>query len=140
MCRVVSLVIGLVPVLGSLGASADVVAVVAVENPVSSLTRNEIADIFLGKLTRFHDGRLVLPIDQVENSSERTDFYLKFTGRTPAQIKAFWSKVIFTGKGQPPPEVSSGIEVKQFIAKHPDAIGYIDAKLVDHRVKVVRTE
>jgi ABC-type phosphate transport system substrate-binding protein len=135
--RIGFIIIGLSLSFGSARASAEVVAVVAAKNPVSTLSKNQIADIFLGKMTRFPDGRQVLPIDQVENSSARETFYLKFTGMSPAQLKAHWSKIIFTGRGQPPPEVSNGIEVKKFIAKHPDAIGYIEQKLVDDSVKVV---
>jgi ABC-type phosphate transport system substrate-binding protein len=140
MCRIGFSIIGLLLSFASPGASAQVVAVVAANNPLSTLTERQIADIFLGKMTRFPDGRQVLPIDQVENSSARDEFYLKFADQTPAQIKAFWSKIIFTGRGQPPPKVSNAIEVKKFIAKHPDAIGYIEQNLVDYRVKVVLTK
>jgi len=140
ICRIGFIIVGLFLGFGSAGASAEVVAVVSAKNPVSTLTKSEIADMFLGKMTRFPDGRQVLPIDQVENSSEREEFYLKFAGKAPAQIKAHWSKIIFTGRGQPPPEVSNDVEVKKFIAKHPDAIGYIEQKWVDDSVKVIRTK
>jgi len=140
MCRIGLIVIGLFLGFGSAGASAEVVAVVSAENPVSTLSKSQIADIFLGKMTRFPDGREASPIDQVENSSEREEFYLKFAGKAPAQIKAYWSKIIFTGRGRPPPEVSNDVEVKKFIAKHPDAIGYIEQKWVDDSVKVIRTK
>jgi hypothetical protein len=97
-------------------------------------------DIFLGKASHFPDGSQVLPVDQVEGSAAREEFYLKFASKSPAQIKAYWSKIIFTGRGQPPPEVSNGAEVKKFIANHPDAIGYIEQKRVDDSVKVVITK
>ncbi len=139
VCCIAFTIIGLSLGFGSAGASAEVVAVVASNNPVSTLSNDQVADIFLGKMVRFPDGREVVPVDQVENSAERDAFYLKFANKTPAQIKAFWSKIIFTGRGQPPPEVSNGIEVKKFIAKHPDAIGYIEQKLADDSVKVVLT-
>jgi ABC-type phosphate transport system substrate-binding protein len=137
ICRIGSIIIWLSLGFGSAGASAEVVAVVAASNPVSTLSRSQIADIFLGKMIRFPDGRQVVPVDQVENSAAREAFYLKFADKSPAQIKAFWSRIIFTGRGQPPPEVSNGVEVKKFIARHPDAIGYIEQKLVDDSVKVV---
>jgi ABC-type phosphate transport system substrate-binding protein len=140
ICRIGSIIIWLSLSFGSAGASAEVVAVVAASNPVSTLSRREIADIFLGRMIRFPDGREVVPVDQVENSAARDAFYLKFADKSPAQIKAFWSRIIFTGRGQPPPEVANGIEVKKFIAKHPDAIGYIEQKLVDGSVKVVLTK
>ena len=137
ICRIGSIIIWLSLGFGSAGTSAEVVAVVAASNPVSTLSRSQIADIFLGKMIRFPDGRQVVPVDQVENSAAREAFYLKFADKSPAQIKAFWSRIIFTGRGQPPPEVSNGVEVKKFIARHPDAIGYIEQKLVDDSVKVV---
>lgn len=138
--RIGVIIIGLSLSFGTAGTSAEVVAVVAASNPVSTLSRNQIADIFLGKMIYFPDGREVLPIDQLENSAAREAFYLKFANKSPAQIKAFWSKIIFTGRGQPPPEVLDDIEVKKFIAQHPAAIGYIEQKSVDDSVKVVLTK
>jgi ABC-type phosphate transport system substrate-binding protein len=140
MCRIGFIIIGLFLGLGSAGASAEVVAVVAAKNPVSTLSKNQVADIFMGKMIRYPNGSEVVPVDQVESSAAREEFYLKFSGMSPAQIKMYWSKIIFTGRGQPPPEVSNGVEVKKFIAKHPDAIGYIEQKLVDDSVKVVITK
>jgi ABC-type phosphate transport system substrate-binding protein len=138
--RIGYIIIGLLLGFDSAVASAEVVAVVAAKNPVSTLSKNQVADIFMGKMIRLPDGREVVPVDQAENSAARREFYLKFAGMSPAQIKMFWSKIIFTGRGQPPPEVSNDIEVKKFIAKHPDAIGYIERKLVDDSVKVVFTK
>jgi ABC-type phosphate transport system substrate-binding protein len=140
MQRIGFIIIGLSLSFGSAGTSAEVVAVVAANNPVTTLSRNQVEDIFLGRMIRFPDGRQVVPVDQLETSAARAEFYRKFAGKSPAQIKAFWSKIIFTGRGEPPPEVSNDIEVKKFIAKHPDAIGYIEQKRVDDSVKVVITK
>ena len=133
------IIIGLSLSLGFVEAAADVVAVVSAKNPVTSLSKHQITDIFLGKVNRFPEGHKAVPIDQNEGSVAREEFYLKFSDKSPAQIKAFWSKIIFTGRGQPPKEVSNDAEVKKFIAKHPDAIGYIDQKLLDDSVKVILT-
>jgi len=121
-------------------ATAEVVAVVSAKNPVTALSKNQIVDIFLGKVSRFPDGGQAVPIDQAEGSAARDEFYTKFSGKSPAQLKAHWSKIIFTGRGQPPREVSNGIEVKKFIARNPDAIGYIESDLVDDSVKVLLTQ
>ena len=58
-------------------------------------------DIFLGRATRFPNGLLAVPIDQVEGSAAREEFYTRFVGKSAAQMKAYWSKIIFTGRGQP---------------------------------------
>lgn len=138
--RIGSIIIGLSLSFGSAEAVADVVAVVSAKSPVSTLSKNQVVNIFLNKTDRFPDGSQAVPIDQVEGSAAREEFYLNFADKSPAQIKALWSKIIFTGRGQPPPEVSNDEEVKKFIAKHPDAIGYIEQKLVDDRVKVILTK
>jgi ABC-type phosphate transport system substrate-binding protein len=132
------IVLGLALNFPASGAAADVVAVVSADNPVTALSKHHIANIFLGKTRQFPDGRPAIPVDQVEGSAARDAFYLELSGQSPAQIKAYWSKVIFTGRGQPPPEVSNGLQVKKFIAEHPNAIGYIDDSLVDGGVKVLR--
>lgn len=132
--------IGLAMSLGvSGGVVADVVAVVSAKNPVAKLSKYQVTDIFLGKTNSYPDGRPAVPIDQVEGSAVRNEFYSSFIGKSDAQIKAHWSKIIFTGKGRPPETVSNGIEVKEFINKNPNAIGYIDQNLVDGSVKVLQT-
>jgi len=119
-------------------ASADVVAVVSARRPVTTtLSKDQVANIFLGKASRFPDGSQAVPIDQVEGSAAREEFYLKFSGKSPAQLKAHWSKIIFTGRGQPPREVSNSIEVKKLIVENPNAIGYIEQSLVDGSVKML---
>jgi ABC-type phosphate transport system substrate-binding protein len=118
-------------------ARAQVVAVVSAHSSVRSLSRSELTDICLGRASRFPSGQPAVPIDQAEGSASRDEFYAKFAGKSPAQIKAFWSKIIFTGRGQPPREVADGVEMKKLVAGNPDAIGYIDQKLVDTSVRVV---
>jgi len=116
---------------------ADVVAVVSSKNPVTSLSKSQVADIFLGKAVRFPGGAPALPIDQEEGSPAREEFYAAFTGKSPAQIKSHWTKIIFTGRGQPPRAVSNSAEVRKLIAANPQAIGYIERSAVDGSVKVL---
>ena len=124
--------------LGCAGARAeDVVAIVSARSPLNSLATNQVADIFLGKASRFPDGTLAVPIDLSEDSPAREKFYIQLTGKSPAQMKAHWSRIIFTGRGQPPRQVASHAEARKAIAENPGAIGYIDASQVDASVKVL---
>jgi hypothetical protein len=52
-------------------------------------------------------------------------------------VKAHWSKIIFTGRGQPPRQASTGLEARRMVAENPNAIGYIDPALVDNSVRVL---
>lgn len=134
------ILIGLALSLGARVTAAEVVAVVSANGPVVTLSKNQVVDIFLGKASRFPDGRLAVPIDQDEGSAVRDEFYATFAGKSPAQLKAHWSKIIFTGRGQPPIVVPNSIDVKKHIAATPNSIGYIEKDLVDGSVKVLLTQ
>ena len=121
-------------------AHAEVVVVVSAENPVQILTRAELVDIYLGRLDRFPNGDRATPIDQKDGSLAHDEFYEEYIGRTPAEVKAHWSKLIFTGRGQPPRSVASGDAAADAVAGNPHAIAYIDSGLVDERLRVVSIE
>ncbi len=117
-------------------SNADVAVVVHPSNS-SSLDEKTIKRIFLGKNKKFDNGNKIIPINQNQGSAARSEFGKKVVGKSDSQLKAYWSKLIFTGKGTPPDEKSNDAEVLKFIANTPDAIGYIDASAVDGSVKVV---
>lgn len=121
-------------------SALDVVVVVANDSPVSSLSRHQLTDIYLGRVTQLPDGGRVTPIDQVERSPAHGAFYAEYLGQTPAQIRAHWSRLIFTGRGQPPRAVRNGQSVAEAVADNPSAIGYLDVNMVDERLRVVRIE
>jgi len=123
--------------LSSAVAEADVVAVVSAKSPITALSMSQVADIFFGKATRFPNGVQAFPVDQAEGSAIRDEFYSKVVGKTAAQTKAYWAKIIFTGRGQPPPSVSNSIKMKERLSENLAAIGYIDRSLVDDSVRVV---
>lgn len=131
------LLIALATSMGVGAAGADVVAVVSSTSPIKSLNANQISDIFLGKTSTFPSGGLAVPLDLTEGTPTRDEFYAKLTGKSAAQIKAHWSKIIFTGRGLPPKEILNGNEVKRRLAENPNAISYIDENLVDSSVRVL---
>ena len=134
--RIRLLVVGLALSLASHAAVADVVAVVSAKSTITTLSKSQLADIFLGKVSRLPNGARVVAIDQAEDAPARAEFYLKLADRSAPQMKAYWSKIIFTGRGQPP-EVHSSADMKKRIAADPAAIGYIEESLVDDSVRVV---
>lgn len=119
-------------------AHAEMVVVVSEKNPLATLTENQVADIFLGRTGYFPGGGPATPIDQSDDSPNRAEFYRTITGKSPAQLKAYWSKQIFTGRGQPPREIGDDAAVKKLLVARPDMIGYIDSGAQDPRLKVIR--
>ncbi len=121
-------------------AAAEVVIVVSPQNPTTTLSRSEVSNIFLGKINRFPNGQPAVPIDQPESSQPRKEFYRDVSNKQPADLKAYWSRMIFTGRGQPPMMVDGDEQVKKTLAGRPDGIGYIDRAAVDDSVKVLAVQ
>lgn len=122
---------------GVCAAQAQVAVVVNPKSPVSSATGDQVASIFLGKSNQLPGGGTAQPVDQPESSAVREQFYSKATGKSAAQVKAAWSRLVFSGKATPPKELPNSAEVKKFVAANAEAIGYIEKSAVDGSVKVV---
>lgn len=123
-------------VLSSAVASAEVAVIVHPSN-AASLDQAEISRLFTGRGATFNSGAKATPMNLAESAAARAEFDSKVLGKSSSQMKAYWSKLVFTGKGTPPKELASDADVKAAVAADATAIGYIDAAAVDASVKVV---
>ncbi|MYN44754.1 hypothetical protein GTP23_06665 [Pseudoduganella sp. FT93W] len=114
-------------------AYAEVVVIAHPSAPEATLSKDEVAQCFLGKSSAF------TPVDQLENAAIRAEFYRKVADKDQAQVRALWAKLVFTGKGTMPKELGGNAEVKRAVAANPKTIGYIDKSAVDATVKVIYT-
>lgn len=119
-------------------ASAELVVIVGKGGP-DTMTKEQVADVFLGKVSSLPGGAAAAPQDQPDASPLRDEFYTKVSGKSAAQAKAYWSKLAFTGKGTPPPEAANSAAVKKAVAAAPGGIGYVEKSAADATVKVVLT-
>ena len=88
---------------GATGAAAEEIAVIVnPKNATASVTADQVEQIFLGKSTSLPGGGNATPVDKSDGSAIRDDFYQKATGKSNAQVKAIWSRLIFSGKSTPP--------------------------------------
>ena len=131
MKRINRLAIAAAMILTFSAAHADVVVVVSAKSSASKLTKEQVADIFLGRSTS------MVPLDQAAGSPVRDEFYTKVAGQSAAQVKTLWAKLSFSGKGTPPKALGSDDEVKAQLAANPNAIAYMDKSKVDASVKTV---
>jgi ABC-type phosphate transport system substrate-binding protein len=115
-----------------LAANARAEDIVVIVNPAAApLSKEQIADIYLAR-----DSSRT-PIDQAAGSAIYAEFYKKATDHDAAQVKAIWSKILFTGRGVPPKQLLDSQAVKKAVAANPKAVGYIQKSAVDASVKVV---
>ena len=114
-------------------ALAQSVAVIVNPKHGGGLSAEQVSNIFLGKSSD------LAGVDLPDGNAVRDAFYQKVTGKDAAQVKAYWAKLVFTGKAQPLKEMASDADVKKCVAANPNAIGYIDKGAVDGSVKVILT-
>jgi ABC-type phosphate transport system substrate-binding protein len=118
-------------------AQAEVAVIVSASNANAAMSDKDIAKLFLGKTKSFPDGKQAIPVDQNAGTPARDAFRDTVLGKSASQLKSYWSRLIFTGKGTPPKESGDDAGVKALVADNPDLIGYVDASVVDGSVKVL---
>ncbi|MBZ0094277.1 MAG: hypothetical protein K8H75_02710 [Sulfuricella sp.] len=116
---------------------ADVVVVANPRSGIDRLSRDEVINIFLGRFRQLPSGLSVQPVDLPATQSEKATFYLRLVNKDLAEINAYWSRLVFSGRTEPPVQAKSTEDLIEFIAKTPGAIGYMERSKVDGRVKLV---
>lgn len=124
--------------IGSGTCTAEIAIVV---NPANGavMSEDDINGIFLAKMNSFPGGGSAIPLNQAPDSTSTQTFNQKVVKKTAQQLKAYWSKLVFTGQGTPPKEVADDQAVIKLISENPNTIGYIDSASVNASVKVVGT-
>ncbi len=122
----------------TLTAQAEIAVIVNPAN-ANAVSADDLNRLFLGRASSFADGSKATPLNLAEGQAARDEFDSKVLNRSAAQLKAYWSKLVFTGKGTPPKELADDAAVKAAVAADSSAIGYISSASVDGSVKVVAT-
>jgi len=130
--------VGLAILAGTQLAYAEHVIVVSAKSAVATLSKDQIADIYLGNSKEFPGGGQALPL-LISSGAVRTEFFEKVLGKNEAQAKAIWSRLVFSGKGSAPREVGDSAEILKLIAANPNCIGIMEKSAVNASVKVVYT-
>ncbi|MBD7975803.1 phosphate ABC transporter substrate-binding protein [Serpens gallinarum] len=113
-------------------AQADVAVII---NPGAAKvpSQAEVANIFLGK------DKSLKGFDLKGWNATKETFYAQVTSKNEAQLKSYWSGLIFTGKGQPLATLDDDAAVVARVASDSNAIGYVDSQAVTGSVKVLFT-
>lgn len=127
----------LLTLLAPCAGASNLVVIVSAKSPVGALRADQVADIFLGQVGHFPDGGEAIALDQQVGSPQRDEFYARVAAKTPVLMKAYWTKMIFTGRGQPPKEAPTSTAIRKLVADNPALIGYIDKSALDASVKPV---
>jgi ABC-type phosphate transport system substrate-binding protein len=139
MMRVVALVM---VVLGLASTSlADDHAFKVIVNPdngIDAIDREFLRDAYLKKIVEWDDGDTIRPVDLAAHHPVREKFDEQVLRKTPAQLRAYWTQQIFSGKSVPPPEAESVADAIAYVLANKGAVGYVPAEVDTGKAKVVR--
>jgi hypothetical protein len=118
-------------------ATGSLAVVVNARCGVAVMTRNEVVNVFFGRYRQFFNGREAQPVDLADNHPVRGQFYRRLVGKDLADVNAYWSRQIFSGRLQALPRVATPDEAIKWIAAHPCGIGFIEQSKADARFNIV---
>lgn len=118
-------------------AHAEFVVIVKADSQVQALTKDEVERIFLKKLKVFPNGDEAIPVGQLSRPETEEQFYKMISGKSKIELKAYWARLMFTGRDRPPKDGKDNDGVKTLVVGDKRAIGFIDATSLDASVKVV---
>jgi hypothetical protein len=117
--------------------ASDWVLVANSKAGITQLSQDDVIHIYLGRYRRLDSGVTAEPVDQPADSPLKASFYRQLVGTSLPEINAYWARLVFSGKTQPPRTASSSEEALKFVSSHPGALAYVQRSKVDGRVVVV---
>lgn len=117
--------------------TAGPVVIVNAQSGVAEMNREEVINVFLGRFRQLPSGVAARPIDLPETHPVRERFYRLLVDKQPAEIRAYWARLVFSGRTSPPATADGEAAVLATVVRDRQAIGYLPAPSADPRVRVV---
>ena len=119
-------------------ALADL-AIIANKEFTGDLSQRDIKMLYLGKAQHLADKSILTlqPVNLPFSDAQRIQFDKSVLGKTEANLRTYWARMIFTSRSRPPRELTSSADVVQHVSEKPNTIGYIDAKQLTEDVRVL---
>ncbi len=118
-------------------ARAEIVLVTAIDSTVSELSRDEAEQLYMGRRAALSARGALLLLD-LPTGPVRDQFYRLLTGKNPSQIRAYWSRMVFTGRALPPTESADASDAHRILLENPNAVAYLPASYAnDPKLRVL---
>lgn len=102
----------------------------------SSINISQLNDIYSSKVKNWKDGSKIIRFTS-KTDDAISDKLFGAIGKSSIDMKKLWMKLQLTGEGMAPEALGSDEEVINKVSSTPGAIGFIDAKKVNDKVKVL---
>ncbi len=103
----------------ALGAAAQ--AQVVISHPSTTLSAEDVRDVFLGEKQLAGSVKL----QPVDNAAEQASFLAKFLSMEPAKYSSAWAKKAFRDGVTAPPLKNTDSDVVDFVKRTPGGVGYV---------------
>ena len=117
-------------------AYGELVIVSSQAGAIAQLDRAQAERLYLGRTTALSDNTPVALLD-LPPGIHRDRFYRLLTGKNPVQIRAYWSRQVFTGRALPPREAASEEQLREWLSANPNALGYLPEESVSPGVRIL---
>lgn len=116
---------------------ADVYVIGHANTEVSTLSKSQVADLYLGRTRTLPSGEFALVFDQPRDSQIRERFFKAVANMPLTQVNAYWSRLMFTGQVQPPIQLPSDQSILEVVGRNASAVGYVTQSPKEKNVRVL---
>ena len=106
----------------------------------ANISLNGLRAIFGMRHRKWGDGSLVRVFVFERDDDAHRRFCTDVLHVLPHQLQRSWDRLIFSGAGQAPIQVSSEEEMRELVAATPGAIGYLPGDPSSEQVQILPTE
>lgn len=115
----------------------DFKLIVHPDNPITAIDAARLRDAYLKKTASWSNGGVIRVIDLPPRYAAREQFGRRVLKKTPTQLRYYWNRQVFSGKGVPPRQVDSPAAAVAFVLGHPGAVAYLPADADAGEAKVI---
>ncbi len=102
--------------------------IVNVDSGLITLNRQQVMGLFLGRSRSFPSGADAKPYDYEIGSELRKMFFEQLTGKSIADIDAYWARLRYSGRTSPPRIINDLNKTIEVVRHDKNAIAYIRQK------------
>ncbi len=105
--------------------SQDLAVIVNRDNPLNTISKQQLIDLFMGRSPYFPSGGAVVKLDAPSASLVRKAFYHSLVDMSLSEVNAYWARLMFSGRATPPMQVPREHDIVKLVADNSNAIGYV---------------
>jgi len=114
----------------------NLVVIVSKDSNIHTISKKELSKIFLSKTRKLPNGEKSFLVESNDKEIQ-SRFYKEISNKNENQLRKYWTKMIFTGKGQPPKKMNTISEIIKYVANTKNAISYIPSQYVNNSIQTI---